>query len=348
MTDSQFRATSPEDAGAVRAFLQRVFALDDSAPVVEPRHLHWKCWEERPDWPGSRGYVISRQGAIMAHGCVVPLSFQCGERRLKVVYLIDWAAEPGSVGSGAALLKRIGKMVDAILVVGGSDMTQKILPALGFKTRGQVTGFARPLHPLARLAGQKPTARLGAQFARSLRWTWTAPRQDLSGWEAHRVAPEDLASTAIPWPKPGSGVTIVERSPELMSYFLRCPAARMELYSVAKQASVRGYFLLAFPPAQARLVDCWIDSSDGGDWRALVQLAVRQARSNASVAEIVSVASDALIHQSLAGSGFHPRGDNPLRMLASRGAELPDTPVRFQMLDSDTAYLHTGTPEFLA
>lgn len=346
---SQFRSTTPQDAAAVAAFLQRVFGMDPGHPTVEPGHMYWKCWENRADWPGSRGYVMTKESEIVAHGSVVPLSCRCGDRRLKVIHLIDWAAEPKSVGSGVTLLKRIGQSVDAILVVGGSESTQKILPALGFKTCGQVTRYARPLRPLRRLAGQtNPTWRLGAQFARSLLWSWRAPAERVQGWEVCRIAPDQLVSAAIPWPKPGPKTAVFERTAEMMSYYLRCPATPMELYAVAKEGSVRGYFLTAFAPAQARVVDFWIDSGDRGDWRALVQLAVRQARQNHGVAEVVSVGSDPFTMQSLVDCGFHARGSDAMRMLACGGNALPETAIRFQMLDSDAAYLHNGGAEFWA
>src|ERR1700722_360646 len=109
---SEFRDTSPQDAPAVAAFLQRIFDIDANLPLIVPRHLHWKNWEERSDWPGSRGYVMTREDAITAHGTVVPLSCVNGQQHLKIVHVIDWAADPKSVGSGVTLMTRIARMVD--------------------------------------------------------------------------------------------------------------------------------------------------------------------------------------------------------------------------------------------
>src|ERR1700733_1327003 len=97
------------DAPAITAFLERIFG---SGPeVVAPHLLHWKCWERRPDWVGSRSYVITNNEVIVAHGAVVPLSYVDGERRLRMLHLIDWAADRKSVGSGITLLNRIAQMV---------------------------------------------------------------------------------------------------------------------------------------------------------------------------------------------------------------------------------------------
>jgi hypothetical protein len=103
--------------------------------------------------------------------------------------------------------------------------------------------------------------------------------------------------------------------------------------------------MLAFAPAQARIVDMWIDSADRGDWRTLVQLAVRKAEENPSVAEVVSMASDPVSSQTLLDSGFHARGSSPLRLLACNKSKLPDMPICFRMLDSDAAYWHNNTNE---
>ncbi len=348
MSKLEFRPTSPEDAGEVSEFLRRIFGMSSGHPVIDPRHLRWKCWEERCDWPGSRGFIMTNQHEIVAHATVVPLFSVAGERRLRMAHLIDWAAESKSVGSGVALLKRIGQLVDAIMIAGGSDMTQKILPALGFKPCGQVDRFARPLRPLRRLKGAKLAWRLYAQSARAAFWKLRAPSGNTAGWEVRRVREDELAATAIPWPGPEPGTMLFERTPETMGYFLRCPAAAMELYVAAKDGADRGYFMLAFAPAQARIVDLWTDSGDRRDWRAVVRLAVRAAERNADAAEVVSTASDPVRRQAFLECGFHLRGSVPLRILASGRTELPGLPVSFGMLDSDAAYLHNGEEDLWA
>lgn len=334
---SEFRATSPQDTPAIAAFLQRIFDIDPSLPVISPRHLHWKCWEDRSDWIGSRGYIMTRKGVIVAHGTVVPLSCVSGHQHVKMVHLIDWAADPKSVGSGITLMEQIAQFVDAVLAVGGTDTAQKVLPALGFKTCGQVTNFVRPLRPLRR---QKLSVRAAAQFARRLLWSLQAPSVRTQGWTVTRIAPEQLTSTAMHWPRARAGTAIFERTKETVAYLLKCPVTPMELYSVAKDGSNRGYFLLAHAPGQARIVDFYVDSEQREAWRVLIQLAVLQARRNPAAAEVVSLGSDPVTRQALADCGFHARGSAPLRLLPGEGVELPTGPIRFQMIDNDSAYLH--------
>lgn len=338
---SQFRATSPADAPAVAEFLQRVFDMGPGLPLTEPRHLYWKCWQECCGWPGSRGYMMTKEDEIVAHGTVVPLTYVSGDIRLRMAHLIDWAADPKSIGSGVTLMKRVAQMVDGVMAVGGSDMTQKVLPALGFKDWGEVTNFALPVRPLKRLKGQELSARTGAKFARSLMWWFQAPPVRTKGWTATPIPPEQLASSIVRWPRAGQGIAIVERTAETAAHLLRCPAAPMEFWSVANDgSSIRGYFLLAHVPGQARIVDFYIDSEEQEDWRILVQLAVAQARRNPAVAEVVSTGSDRFTRQALLDCGFRARGTYPLRVLVGKGIQLPAASVRFQMIDSDAAYLH--------
>ena len=332
----------------VAAFLQRIFEIDPSLPLIAPRHLHWKNWEERSDWSGSRGYVMSKEDVIVAHGTVVPLSYVSGAQRLKMVHLIDWAADPNAVGSGVALLKQIARMVDAVVVAGGSEMTQKVLPALGFKTYGEVTNFVLPLKPFKRFAGQKPSVRLAAQFARSFLWSLQASQVRTDGWAAQRTAPERFVSQAMRWPRTERGTAIFERTVDIIAYLLKCPITPLEIYSVAKDGSDRGYFLLAHAPGQTRIADFYVDSEDREDWRALIQLAVSRAARNPDAAEVVAVGSDAVTRQALLDCGFHARGDSALRILPRTGVELRAGPIRFQMIDSDAAFLHENRRAYWA
>ena len=345
---STFRTTAPGEAAEVAAFLCRSFEIPPTLPLVQPNQLRWKYWDERPDWPGARGYALAREDGYLAHGAVVPLVCLSGGRRLRMVHLIDWAADPRSVGSGVMLLRGVARLVDAMLVVGGSDITRKVLPALGARSCGTVTRFARPLHPLKRLSGQKPTWRAGAQVARSLLWWWMAPRRRTPGWRAERVPPEDLASRALPWPRASSAITIFERTPESIAYLCRCPTARVEVFAASRAGTVRGYFILSHVPGQVRIVDFYADTEDPESWRAVLHLAIAEAKRNRDAAEVAAFGSDRVTRAALTDCGFHPRGDIEVRLLSVTGVPLPDEPIRVQMLESDAAYLHANRKDYWA
>lgn len=339
----QFRSTSPEDATAVSALLQKTFGMAPENPSVEPGIIRWKYWDEWSDWPESRGYVLTQNDEIVAHGAVVPLTCLWEDRRIRVVRVIDWCAREKPAGSGVVLLKRIGQMADAVMAVGGTAMTLKIFSALGAKKLGMCRNYALPLRPLRRLLDERSTDwRAGARFARGLLWSLRAPSSGPAGWDARRVKADQLGSIAFPRPTPVPGMAVFERSTASLSYYLRCPSIPFELYAVRKNGEPRGYFLLGIAGRQVRLVESWVNSSDAADWRALHQLAVQEARRHPEAMEFATMCSDPVTRESLEWCGFHNRGGSELYLLDSGKRRLPDGNLRVQMLEGDAAYLHGG------
>jgi len=339
----QFRSTSPDDAAAISALLEKAFGMGPENPSLEPGIMRWKYWDEWSDWPESRGYVLTQDDEIVAHGAVVPLTCLWEGRRIRVVRVIDWCAREKPPGSGVVLMKRIGQMADAVMAVGGTAVTLKIFAALGAKNSGSYRSYARPLRPLRRLLAERDADwRAGARFARGLLWSLRAPSSVPAGWEASRVTADQLASTAFPKPVPTPGMAVFERSTASLSYYLRCPAIPFELYAVRKNGEARGYFLLAVAGRQVRLVESWVNSSDAADWRALHLLAMRQARQHPEAVEFATMCSDPITRESLEWCGCHDRGGSELHLLDCAKRGLPDGNLRVQMLEGDAAYLHGG------
>jgi hypothetical protein len=143
-------------------------------------------------------------------------------------------------------------------------------------------------------------------------------------------------------------MAVMERTAELFRYILNCPIASMSLFTVGKNGSARGYFLLSLALRQARLVDCWMDSTDPGDWRVLVQSAVREAQRLRLAAELVAWASDPTLARCLRECGFRARNESPVQLLGPHDSALLPPALRVQMLDNDAAYRHLGRNEFWA
>ena len=66
----------------------------------------------------------------------------------ETVHLIDWAADPEYPGAGLWLLRQIGAKVRMMIATGGSEITRRILPVIGFRPHGELYSFARPVRPL--------------------------------------------------------------------------------------------------------------------------------------------------------------------------------------------------------
>lgn len=316
-------------------------------PNAEPADLQWKYWQDRADWPGPRSFVLTHGEEILAHAAVIPGRCWSGARHIRTLHMIDWAARPSATGAGVSLMKHLRQSTDALLAIGGSAQTLKLLPHLNFQSWGKVATCVRPLRPLGILTRSPRGSRNRLpRTARAVLWNIQAPSGRTDGWNVRRVMPGESALLAEVLPAPTQQMAVLERAADLFEYALQCPISPMALYALEKDGRVRGYFLLAFVLRQARLADCWIDSDNASDWHALIHCAVRQAKKNSEAVELAAWASDPWFSRCLLECGFHQRGELPVQVF-SRGAEsLPSAPLRVQMLDNDAAYRHGGVGEF--
>lgn len=332
----QIRPSTPTDGPAIAALLVEA-GLN---PNLEPAQQHWKYWEERDDWPGSRSYVMTNGSDIIAHAGIVPSVCVTAARRLRVIHMIDWAARPGAVGAGVTLMKHIRRLTDALIAVGGSQWTQQIIPHLGFRRLGTVTEYISGLYPLRyQWRNTSPLWKVPGRLARGMVWTvWVSSSR--GAWRAQRIGPADLPRVQALLPRPKRDTAIFERSDGLFRYMLSCPISPMELHALTQDGKPRGYFLLARALGQARLVDCWLDSDDPADWRALIRCAQGQAAHNPEARYLVTQASDPLLARCLLHCGFEAQGEIPVQVLADPAFGQFTGTLRVQMLDSDAAFLY--------
>jgi len=310
--------------------------------------MSWKYWSPHPFWEGSRSYILEHKGRVLAHGAVVPQRFRWGAHRFRSFHLIDWAAVGDAPGAGVSLFRRVLQLGDAGCVVGGSEMIQRVLPALGFRELGKATRYVRPLHPLRRLSGLgDKTWRTLAQFSRSVLWAAQAPSVSSRETATRWISDPTREAWSLPVMADPDKV-ILERTPELFSFFQSSPLVQARLFGFARNSTARGYFLLAAVPGQVRIADCWLESNRPSEWRDLYLSAVAQARRWSEAAEVVTVVSDDLRREALQQAGFHARGDYSIRFFARNLALREVSALRCEMLDSDAAYLHSGRVRFWA
>ena len=339
------RPSTPEDGPAIVALMRQA----GLHPHEDPAHLHWKYWQARADWPGSRSFVVTDGRDILAHGAACPGTLRSGAIQARVIHMIDWAARRDAVGAGVLLMKHVAGMTDFLLGVGGSNHTLKIMPLIGYRPCGTVTGYVRTLSPLRIL--ERPSAarwKVAPRIARSLFWSLSAPRADGAGWQVRRVGIDEAARIAEVLPDRRRGMVLPGRSPELLRHVLACPIVPVELYALEKAGRVLGYFVLSYAPGQARLADLWTVSEDLAHWRALVHSAVRQARSQGGLAEFVAWSSDPRLSQVFGACGFHARLTLPIYLRSSGEVPVPQETLRVQMIDNDAFYLYFGRNELWA
>jgi len=339
------RPSTPEDGPRILT-LMREAGLD---PPVNPRDLFWKYWQQREDWPGPRSFVLMDGAEVLAHLGVVPTSCRSESGTLRIGSVVDWAARPRAAGAGVRLMRHVGGLTDALLAVQPSPVASGVMRLMGYQPRGFVTGYVRPLRPL-RLLRERPGPqwRLPPRLARSILWTLTAPRSAAGGWRSRRIEGEQIDHIASVLPRSREGLAVLERTPQQLRYMLDCPTARMDIYTCEREGHCRGYFVLALLPAQARLVDCWMDSLDPSDWRALIGCAVAQAKRVDGVAELAAWSSDPLFARCLTQCGFHARFAAPVYLRARSESGIAEDMLRVQMLDTDLAYPHGAGQELWA
>lgn len=335
------RPSTPADAPRIAALLSAAFSFGPDSPAVEPRRMHWKYWQEHDGWPGSRSYVLARGDDVLAHGAIVPGTCAFGASRIRVIHVIDWAARPGVPGAGMAIMRHISSLTDVLVAIGGSEQTLSILPRIDFRPHSVATHYARALRPRHGLLaatglGRRALPRLIAKGAQA---SATARFRIGRGWTSRMVPRTEVRKSPLPLPKPTADLAVLERRPEFFEYVLDCPAARMSLHAVERNGEVRGYFLLSVADGQARLADCWMDSVDAADWRALIELAVLETRRHGDVGSLVALASDPLLSRSLVDCGFVSSRGDAVQLMGSGSEPIVHAPLRLQMLDNDFAWL---------
>jgi hypothetical protein len=329
----------PGDAPAIVALMKEA----GLQPHVQLEHLQWKYWRERPDWCGPRSYVLTDGQELVAHCAIVPGTLRSEKGEASVVHLIDWAARRSVAGAGILLMMHVARSSDFLLGIGGSRDTLAIMPKLGYQSCGMVTGYVRTLAPLGILKRPVPSSwKLLPRIARSTYWTIAAPRCELAGWEVRRIRTGEVERVCGAFPAPRPGLAVLGRNVEVLRHALLCPIVPVELYALERARKVGGYFLLSYAPGQARLVDCWMNSGDPADWRAVIHGAVQQARHRGGVAELTAWSSDPTLDSVLSECGCHARMTLPLYLRHSRREPISAETVRVQMLDDDAFYLYFG------
>jgi hypothetical protein len=335
----------PKEQQEVRQLLRDVFQAKKDAPFLGDRHLQWKYYAERPDWLGSRSFVLSEDSRLVAHACAWPVTALLNGKRVAGFHPIDWAAKSDVPGAGALLLRDLRKLAEISVCIGGTEVAQQVIAKTGYRPAGEMKYYARPLRPwLQARTHQRQNLKLPARFARNWSWAVRWPATAPPDWGAERVEPEQIPPDVLPV---SSGrLTACLRGAALFRYLEQCPIARHELYVARAGGRLKGYFLLSFVPGQARVADAWVNGGETYEWDALYRLAVRAAFDAGDVAEITAAAAVEASQYALTQCGFRMYQALPVMLFDPKGALAGAPPVHWQMIDNDFSFLHQGRPEY--
>jgi hypothetical protein len=338
MRIEQVRADQRDE---ITAFLRKIFHAAEDAVFLDPRLMDWKYLEERPDWSGTRSYVLRARNRVAAHGGIVPTTLLLPQGPVTSVQIIDWAADKAFPGAGLVLVKQLAELGDVNIGPGGSLECVRVVrsPQSGHEVFARTFHANRVIRPWRRLCEQKPFGvKSAARLARDSLRAISAPRGGSSPWSA---IPVDAFEDPLPPPAAiNSHFTPVIRSAQRLNYQLRCPAVRMTGYLLRRNAEPGGHLLLSHTRGEVRIADLQIASSSGEDWRACFRLAMELAIALRPKAWLVrAMALPELIARAALDAGLRECGSNDA-YLQDPNAVLAGRPVpNLSMIDTDAAYL---------
>ena len=321
------RPTTVEDEARLIEFLTRVFPVN--AGLVSPAMLRWKYWTPREDCLEPRSLVGERDGRIVAHVGLWPVTVRRGTKSERGVHPMDWAADPHTRGAGSILIKHLTRNYDFVYGIGGADDTRVMLPKLGFRTVAEALTWARPIRPWRQMIShQRKDWQLLPRFVRNFWWSRIPLRQVPRGWAADTATAEGFAILAA------------ERDESFFRYLQQCPLATCLTFNIVNEGRIVGFFALLVIGEQARVAGVWLERPSSETWRIAFHLAQEAALQHTDASEIIANGTaEASIGARLAG--MHLRERTPVLLFRKDGSELLP-PLQFQLCDSDALFLTGG------
>ncbi len=333
----ELHRTESADLDAVASLLVEVFNSPPDAPFVNYEVLHWKYLEAGPQWQGSRSYTFRQGDKLHAHCAVWPLNLHFRDYDVSCLCYIDWANRSNLPGAGFMLKKKLMKLSQTSIVVGGSAETREIVPRLGFSHVADVETFARVVRPWKQYRSRpaEPLLKGVARLARNSYWRLSASGKAATNWSAQRV--ESFTSTFDFNYR--SEYPTAYRDANYLNFWLQCSAAPVTGFELLNDGTLAGYFLLSRVDGQTRIADIRVNSDDPTHWRTAYCIAAETAAGDPETCEILAVASTPLVRDSLQGCGFYSRGNVPLFLYDPQQLLKNHPPMFWNMIDGDAAYL---------
>jgi hypothetical protein len=333
--------SSPADRDSITALLSAALGIGENAPALDPNFQQWKYWGPHPLIDVSRSHILKEQGSVVAHGCVWPIQLCAPSGSFKAFHLIDWAARRDIPGAGMQVLRQCCCGMAAMFSIGGSAMTRKILPAFGFKPYNHMTFLHRPLRPLQRALRESPADwKMPARVLHNLYMHLYPSRTLPEGWH---VSPAELGQ--IPeslWPTASAGVAVSQRSSQLLTHVMTCPAIRRSACGLLSRGTnpAAAYLLLVQVRNQVRLADYGPSDLDEETSRILGLGAQALALSLfPDATAVIAATSELPTRYGFLRSGFRLIGEEPIKVLKLDKSLSSIASFRLTLLDWDALCL---------
>ena len=340
-------ASLPEEQPTIAEFLKTTFHANPELSSFRRDVLHWKYFSDHPDWPGTRSYVVKKDGRIVAHGGVWPLRLSKAGTELNVIHLVDWAASPSAAGTGVFLLRKLAAMTDVLLTIGGSADTQSILPTLGYRQVGEFQRHARVVRPWLQFRSTPHRNwKAPLRLLRNATWSLQPLPASPKGWHVSRISQFDSSQESV-LRGAATDVFTCRRTAPGLNHLLSCPAAAFCGFVVYDSQRPCGYFLLAQVGRQTRIVDLRVESNDAGAWMAACILAARTAAEMPETAEIVAGFSLPRMNEPFGEIGFRSCGSMPIFCYDPKKLLGTECVLNVTLLDGDLCFLADPRYPFL-
>lgn len=332
------RPTTVADEARLIEFLTRVFATERNADFVSPAMLRWKYWDAREDCPEPRSFVMEKDGEIIAHVGLWPVTVRTGAGLERGVHAMDWAADPAARGAGVTLFTRLIKNSDFVYGMGGSEMTRSILPKLGFRTVAEALTWARPIRPWRQMLNhQIKDWRLPVRLIRNIGWSMIPPRRVPHGWVASGPGSEVADRYAL---------LASEREGSFIRYLQQCPGAPCLIFDIAREGRIVGNFALCVVGEQSRLAGVWLENPSSDVWKVAFHLAQAAALKYTTTSELIARCATEASAIAAKETGMRIRERTPVVLFRRDGvSELP--PLQYHLCDSDAFFMGWQLTGFL-
>jgi hypothetical protein len=328
------RTTELKDLSALSKFLVSVYQFAPGDHHADTKLLQWKYL--RSNGEGSRSYLLERDGQIIAHCGVCPVTFHLPDgTTVNSVTMMDWAADPAAPGAGVKLFRKLMEMAPTSFVIGGAPVTRLIVPRIGFRPAGEVLTYAawlRPWHEFrTRFRSRRSTLRLLHGLAHPARNRKRASAE----WDFVPIDQfhESLLpdGTKRPW-------TFCERTVADLNHLMKCPHLEMRAFLLRRRGEIVGYFVLGRAQWEACLIDLVVNSPDENDWNLACAIVTQAARRYPEVCRIRAQASFPVMRQALSWNGYWRQFKEPMMIHDPTNALDHAFPISFQLLDGDSGY----------
>ncbi len=303
---------------------------------MESDCLRWKYWTPHPLFARDRSRIIERGSEILAHGGIWPIRLAAELGKFSCFHLIDWAARPNTPGVGVQVLHQCGAGLAANFSIGGSAMSRKIPPVVGFRAYNPMWFLVRPMRPLEPVRS-------------GLKWNWKSPLRAARNliWYLYPIVKlpadckvETRQPAEIPeclWPRVLPGIAVSERSPSLLEHISSCPTVRRSACAVlSRESKPLAYMFLVQVGSQIRLADYGPAGLDEETATILGTAAQELAkRLFPTGSDMLAVTSEAAVRNGFARAGFRLNREEPIRVLKIENQLENVDQFRLTLLDWD-------------